>query len=490
MEGMLENMKKITNYLKNAKKIRSWIIQREKSRIPSQRAKKQSERTLANALNAIKRDVINVYMQLETEEQRDEYRKKYPEIDELLEIYNEIVELREKQKMDRENLRLQYAKEIREWLENNRWRKSPSIHSKDEEERILGIEYNKLREQLLNPYKKLQTEQEKEEFRKKHPHIDEILELLVINEKPINNCLKNVKLIKEWMEKNSLNKAPSQAAKDKEEKTYASALSNIRCKVKIYLELEKEEEREEFRAKFPEIEEIIEILQEIDNMIVPKLIRNARKIKEWSIKNGQKAPSLLSENPEERKLGIALNNIKMYRTKPYFALKTEQERIQFLKEYPDAQEIMDILGEMIQPREYAYLANAKSLKTWLEQTNQTRLPRCSYKNIDSEELKYGIMLNNIRQKRVAPFLKLNSEEERQAYRVKYPEIDEIMDIIKEITEKYGRKTLEQEVSKNIQKRHQLEKAIELEKDYEDLLTKKSNESNLQLEGVGVENDER
>lgn len=482
-------MKKITTYLENAKKIRYWMLQREQKRIPSQRSKNQTEHTLANALNSIKRDVINPYIQLETEEQRAEFKKRYPEIDELLEIYNEIVELRVKQKTEKENSRLQYAKEIEAWLEKNKGKKIPSALSKDEEERRLGIAYKRIREQLINPFKKLQTEQEREEFRKKHPHIDEILELLPKGEN-VNSLLKNIKLIKAWMEKNSPDKSPSQASKDIEESRLADALANVRSKVKVYLELQSEEEKEVFRARLPEIDEIIEILQQIENMRVPLLVRNARMIRDWVLKNENKQPSPNSDSPEEKKLGIALNNIKMYRIKPYKELKTEEERAKFLEEYPDTQEILDTLYEVLEKREHPYLVNARLVKKWLEDGNATYLPRLNSKNVDPEERRFGIKLNNIYKNRVTPFLKLNSEQERQEYREKHPEIDEIMDIISEITEKYGRKRLKKEIDRNSRKLRQLEQARELESNYECLLVKKINANNIQVEGVGVESDER
>lgn len=52
-------------------------------------------------------------------------------------------------------------------------------------EKRLGTAWSTINSYLLNPFLNLQTEQEKEQFRKKHPEVDEVLE--IVNETNANN---------------------------------------------------------------------------------------------------------------------------------------------------------------------------------------------------------------------------------------------------------------------------------------------------------------
>ncbi|MCI6793663.1 MAG: hypothetical protein MR635_03015, partial [Mollicutes bacterium] len=57
---------------------------------PSQKANNEEERRLGKKLASIRRNLIKPYMELETEEEREEFRSKHPEADEVLEIITEI----------------------------------------------------------------------------------------------------------------------------------------------------------------------------------------------------------------------------------------------------------------------------------------------------------------------------------------------------------------------------------------------------------------
>ena len=83
-------------------------------------------------------------------------------------------------------------------------------------------------------------------------------------------CYINILKIKEWMDKNNTTSPPIyKQNKDKtrteEEITLGGALNNIRFQlIKPYLMLETEEEKEEYKRRHPELEEVMAMVEEID----------------------------------------------------------------------------------------------------------------------------------------------------------------------------------------------------------------------------------
>ena len=64
---------------------------------------------------------------------------------------------------------------IKEWMEKNNTTKPPRAQNQDKtipkEEGILGSQLSAIRQQLIKPYSKLKTEEEKEEYKKQHPEL-------------------------------------------------------------------------------------------------------------------------------------------------------------------------------------------------------------------------------------------------------------------------------------------------------------------------------
>ena len=184
--------------------------------------------------------------------------------------------------------------------------------------------------------------------------------------------------IREWMEKNETTRPPRSGGKDlsKEEQRLGEALQNIRrFLIKPYEKLKTEKEREEYRKKHPELEEVKRIIEEIDRNNVPVSLRNARKIKEWMEENGTaRPPSKNSNNNVEQKLGEVLGNIRNKLIKPYKVLKTEEEREGYINELENRKkepmtreqfmEILDIVEEIDKKR--------KNLTELIEQSKATQ----------------------------------------------------------------------------------------------------------------------
>ena len=90
---LLEEIKGITGrstYLKNAEAILEWIKMQEKPKLPSPDSKNEEEKKLFNAWNSMRSHLINPYKKKTTEEEREQFREEYPEIDAVLEIVSDI----------------------------------------------------------------------------------------------------------------------------------------------------------------------------------------------------------------------------------------------------------------------------------------------------------------------------------------------------------------------------------------------------------------
>ena len=288
-----------SDYLTNARAIKVWIEKSGGTKPPSESSKDAEERRLGRALSTIRRKLIKPYKSLKTDEERESFREKHPEIDEVMKIVGEI---------DKNNISpyLTNARAIKVWIEESGGTKPPSYGAKDKEEKQLGVKLSTIREKLIKPYKRLETDEERESFREKHPEIDEVMEIVgEIDRNNIPTNLANARAIKAWIEKSGGTKPPSESSKDAEERRLGRALPRIRrILINPYMSLETDEEKESFREKHPEIDEVMEIVGEIDRNNIPTYLANARAIKAWIEKSGgTNPPSRKSKNAEEKRIG-------------------------------------------------------------------------------------------------------------------------------------------------------------------------------------------
>ena len=76
-----------------------------------------------------------------------------------------------------------------------------------------------------------------------------------------------------------------------------------------------------------------------------------------------KPPSSISKDFEEKRLGIALSNIRQTLIKPYLQLKTEQEKKIFEEEHPETHIAIGIVDE---DGEETYIENGVNLVSVLK----------------------------------------------------------------------------------------------------------------------------
>ena len=409
------------------------------------------------------------------------------ETKEFLELLNEVQEI-----IDR-NSYLTNARAIKEWIEQSGGTKPPTSISKNKEEKRLGLALQRIRQRFIKPYMRLETEEEREEFRKKYPEIDEVIEIIEeIDKNNISPYLSNARAIKEWIEQSGGTKPPASTSKNEEEKRLGLALETIRQKlIKPYKILETEEERENFRKKHPEIDEVIKIIEEIDKNNIPPYLSNARAIKEWIEQSGgTKPPNSRSKNEEEKRLAKALSTIRQKLIKPYMILEAEEERENFRKKHPEIDEIIEIIEEIDKNNISPYLSNARAIKEWIEQSGGTKPPTSISKN--KEEKRLGLAWKSIRQRFIKPYMRLETEEKREDFRKKHPEIDEVLNIISELDMQYGtqkQKELAILIRQDLEKRKALQEARKLEQDYEHQLSNKIGEITNNTQNQGVNYDE-
>ena len=81
----------ISPYLINARDIKQWVEQNQCAKLPSRSSKAgEKERELGKKLGYIRQDLIGTYMKLQTEQEREIFREKHPEIDEVMSIISEL----------------------------------------------------------------------------------------------------------------------------------------------------------------------------------------------------------------------------------------------------------------------------------------------------------------------------------------------------------------------------------------------------------------
>ena len=395
-----------TSYLEKIYEIKEWMERNETTRPPrGGKDLPEEEKRLGKALSDIRCSLINPYKELKTEEEREKYRKRRPEIEEIMKIVEEI---------DKNNIpiKLRNIRDIKEWMERNETTIPPRSDVKDlPEEEGLGRALRTIRQDLINPYKELKTEEEREEY---------IGKLEDKKQEPISR--------EQFME----------IIKTEEEKRLGRALLTIRFSlIKPYKELKTEREREKYISKLENREketisrdqfiEIIKTVEEIDkkNIKIPTSLKNIRDIKEWMEGNETTIPPRQSgenSSEEEKRLGRALSNIRCSLIKPYKELKTEEEREEYIsklenraREPLSRKQFIEIIKTVEEIDIPTSLRNIRGIKEWMERNETTIPPRKSGENLSEEEKRLRKALSDIRCSLIKPYKELKTEGEREEY---------------------------------------------------------------------------
>ena len=346
--NLLEEFKGITGrstYLKNAEvilenteAILEWIKRQEPPRIPSQHSQNEEERKLYYVLNSIRTNLINPYREKTTDEEREKFREKHPEIDDVRKIIKEIDISTATHYLN--------AQRILEWIKMQENPRIPSSLSENEEEKKIFNAWDSIRRYLINPYKKKTTAEEREKFREEHPEIDAVLEIIKEIKISTSTHYLNAQRILEWIKRQETPRIPSHRSQNEEERTLGTASNSIRNRlINPYKKKTTAEEREQFKEEHPEIDDVLEIIKEIKISTSAHYL-NAQRILEW-IKRQEKPriPSQHSKNEEEKKLGVNLGNVRGLISR-YRKKTTEEEREQFREEHPEIDAVLEIVSDI------------------------------------------------------------------------------------------------------------------------------------------------
>ena len=481
LEKITEKLRR-TSYLEKIYEIKEWM-ERNETTIPPRGGGKdlpEEERKLGIVLGTIRQNLIKPYKELKTEEEREKYRKRRPEIEEIMKIV---------EKIDKNNIPayLKNIRDIKEWMKRNETTIPPRCKKGEDiskEEEGLGTALSNIRCSLIKPYKELKTEEEREEY---------IGKLEDRKQEPISR--------EQFME----------IIKTEEEKRLGRALSTIRCSlIKPYKELKTEEEREEYISNLEnkkieslsrdQFMEIIKTVEEIDkkNIKIPTSLKNIRDIKEWMEGNETTRPPRQSgenRSEEEKRLGNALIHIRQKLINPYKKLKTEEEREEYISKLENREleplsrkqfiEIIKTVEEIDIPTS---LRNIRDIKEWMERNETTRPPRQSGEN-RSEESRLGLALRRIKNGLIKPYKELRSEEEREEYIGKLEDKEreplsrkQFMEIIETIEEIDGdREKLTDLVEQSKATQEKVAEAKKLESMYEQELKSKEQKEGFDIQ---------
>ena len=341
---------------------------------------------------------------------------------------------------------LKNALRIEDWckvnFENNElWnRRLPKEKSYDEEENKLGRALSKIRYQILKQYEGIPLQEIENEDDKR------IVEIIMRLDKEygLSAYLKNALEIENWCKVNFSEeeiwnrRLPNRNSEDKEEKRLGQALGTIRIWLKQYEEKKLQEiENEEDRR-------IVEIIIRLDEEYGLKAdLKNALEIENWCKENfakkeiwNRRLPNRNSEDKEERRLGIALANIRS-RLKQY-----EGKTLQDIENREDRRtvEIIRRLDE-----EYglkADLKNVLEIENWCkvkfseEEIWNRRLPLQNAD--DKEEKRLANLLSKIRYKILKQY------EGKMIQEIENEEDRRIVEIIRRLDEEYNPKKAKQQ----------------------------------------------
>lgn len=275
------------------KKIKEWMISNKSSNFPSSKSENEYEKNLAVLFRGIKKYIVIPYLMMDCEEEKKEFKIRYPKIDEIINTYNFCI----KQK---EYPYLKSMENMLKWLNEKDEKILPSMSSENKEERKLRIDYENARTQFINRYLALQSDKDKKEFCISHPETMRVLEIYhkIQDRNRETKSLRTMEQIYDWIYSKGHKKIPRRSSKDKEEQRLAGNFVNILVlKVYPYLRLS-DEEKDKYIEKHKEIIPIMQIMLKINKQYGNKNEQDlAKKLEDEIIKSGQRKE--LKNNREE-----------------------------------------------------------------------------------------------------------------------------------------------------------------------------------------------
>ena len=482
-------------YVRFAEEIYSWVMEHKK--FPSSSIYVSAEEQELNSkYSRLKYRYIDKYLNMESDAEREAFRNDNPRIDDVIQMMEEAC------KYDIP-AQLRNAYNILEWMSTMKHPVTPKYGSSDPAEKSLGNAFSNLKKYVKN-YRRIRDEEEKKHFEEKHPEIFEIISILEVIEKmktPIPIC--QALDIREWVESQPIPRKP--VITIPEEYRMARQINSLRTfYVTKYMKLTTEEERAAFRQKYPFVDRLKEIIDDIDGMCMrePTRLTQAKDIKNWMIeKNNGKRPSTVSGEKEEVRLGQCYGDIQKI-VKKYRSLTDEKEKKKYEVEHPEIFEIVEILDWIEENTISEPLANAREIETWALSPEHQRFPKkqltkegsfkAGYEDSPEmqEEHALGKKLNGIRSDVIKKICSIQNPEEREAYLKKRKDDIRVFAIINDLDLRLGspkQKALAELIHQDRDLHERLQAALALEKEYQ---ARKRQEQFKEKSEQGVDIDEQ
>ena len=180
-------------YYKNILEIKEWMRRNGATRPPrpqykskktGENAVPEEEARLAYKLYCIRTELVKPYNELKNQDEKDGYKIQHPELEDVLKIVEEID--------NRIPEKLQQAREIKCWMQkyqkikppratikiSNKALKLEEMNDIQKEEYLLGNALRRIRVYLIEPYKKIGSQEERDEYKNNNPELEEVMELV------------------------------------------------------------------------------------------------------------------------------------------------------------------------------------------------------------------------------------------------------------------------------------------------------------------------
>lgn len=155
--------------LEAARQIEEWIKNNPDKKYPSSKSDDAEERNLGQKLVDLRFQLIKPFKELKTDEEREAYIEKMENWkvpisrQEFEEMY-QIIESIDSKVKEEVPATLEGLRKVKEWMNSRNTNKQPQKGSSDPEEKSLATVINSVRSRIVNPYKKLKTDEERVEF--------------------------------------------------------------------------------------------------------------------------------------------------------------------------------------------------------------------------------------------------------------------------------------------------------------------------------------
>lgn len=465
--------------LRNLQALETWFLENGSDYFPPMQTLKDEKENEANRKYLIIRHRISKFINAASEQ----------ELQELIDLDSEGATIFYAiQRMQKEVAQkyLGHVLNAKNWCEKDNTFDLPRIDSENSEERKIACRLRMVTRNV-SKYFREQNEEEKKEFEELHPDINEIIDALnsmgidskdsqkrtsaktqedVFNER-IQSNLKKAKLYKGWIQSHPQKDKPSrEKPENEEEKSIAIMYSSLmQVYVRPYLKLQTDDEREKYLRRYPEILDVIAILNEADEVIENhkkmRVIQRARAIKTWIEENTESTtlPSKANGGEIGNFLGNEYWNLKATYVKPYIECSTEEEKQLLAKRKAGTIDVVTILSEIdaelesrkqkrseeksrielekqdAQKAKLTPLERLKKIRTWVAEHDYSRTPIASSK--DEIEASLGRDYRQLRAYYINPYLSLEGPEKNK-YAEDHPEITEMVDVLYEIEEQTGK----------------------------------------------------